>query len=168
MYSLSWWSCSLWVLMYCHRALMMTGRVWVWTPRIRAKRGSSLNWGGCNTRIGKSQSYCSTFFNWGGCNTKIGKPQSYCSTLFNWGWCNTFLGVLVIPDSQASEGQCILHSGHPGVWLGIHLFPVWWVSYATVINQKQKISISALNPGLDGNLILLNFIRNLLIIFTLQ
>lgn len=44
--SRSWGSCSLWVLMYCHRAWMITGRVWVWMPRSRASRGSSLNWGG--------------------------------------------------------------------------------------------------------------------------
>lgn len=37
---------SLWVLIYCHRALMIAGRVWVWTPRSLAKRGSSLNWRG--------------------------------------------------------------------------------------------------------------------------
>jgi hypothetical protein len=37
---------SLWVLIYCQRALMMAGRVWVWTPRSLAKRGSSLNWRG--------------------------------------------------------------------------------------------------------------------------
>lgn len=46
-YSRSWGSCSLWVLMYCHRAWMITGRVWVWIPKRRAKRGSSLNCGGC-------------------------------------------------------------------------------------------------------------------------
>ena len=34
---------SLWVLIYCQRALMIAGRVWVWTPRSLAKRGSSLN-----------------------------------------------------------------------------------------------------------------------------
>lgn len=48
MYSLSWESCSLFVLMYCQRAWMMAERVCVWIPSRRASRGSSLNWGGCN------------------------------------------------------------------------------------------------------------------------
>jgi hypothetical protein len=37
---------SLCVLIYCQRALMMTGRVWVCTPSNRARRGSNLNWRG--------------------------------------------------------------------------------------------------------------------------
>ena len=48
MYSRSAGSCSRWVLMYCHSALMITGRVWVWMPSSRAKRRSSLNCIGCN------------------------------------------------------------------------------------------------------------------------
>lgn len=47
MYSLSWESCSLLVFTYCHRAWMMQERVWVWIPSRRARRGSSLNCGGC-------------------------------------------------------------------------------------------------------------------------
>lgn len=50
MYSLSWESCSLFVLMYCQRAWMMAERVCVWIPSRRASRGSSLNWGGCNRK----------------------------------------------------------------------------------------------------------------------
>lgn len=34
-------------LIYCHKALTITGRVCVWIPRRRASRGSSLYWGGC-------------------------------------------------------------------------------------------------------------------------
>lgn len=45
--SRSWGSWSLCVLIYCHSAWMITGRVWVWMPRSRARRGSNLNWGGC-------------------------------------------------------------------------------------------------------------------------
>lgn len=51
MYSLSWESCSLLVLMYCQRAWMMQERVWVWMPSRRARRGSSLNWGGCGNDV---------------------------------------------------------------------------------------------------------------------
>lgn len=51
MYSLSWESCSLLVLMYCQRAWMIQERVWVWMPSRRARRGSSLNWGGCGDDI---------------------------------------------------------------------------------------------------------------------
>lgn len=51
MYSLSWESCSLLVLMYCQRAWMMQERVWVWMPSRRARRGSSLNWGGCGNNV---------------------------------------------------------------------------------------------------------------------
>ena len=43
-------SCGSWslcVLIYCHSAWMITGRVWVWMPSSRARRGSNLNWGGC-------------------------------------------------------------------------------------------------------------------------
>ena len=39
-------TCSLCALIYCHKAEMMTGLVWVWTPRSLARRGSSLNWRG--------------------------------------------------------------------------------------------------------------------------
>lgn len=45
--SRSWGSWSLCVLIYCHSAWMITGRVWVWMPKSRARRGSNLNWGGC-------------------------------------------------------------------------------------------------------------------------
>ena len=38
--SFSW---SLWVLMYCHKAEMMTGLVWVCTPSSLASLWSSLN-----------------------------------------------------------------------------------------------------------------------------
>lgn len=50
MYSLSWESCSLFVLMYCQRAWMMADRVCVCIPSKRANRGSSLNCGGCNRK----------------------------------------------------------------------------------------------------------------------
>lgn len=55
MYSLSWESCSLFVLMYCQRAWMMADRVCVCIPSKRASRGSSLNCGGCNGKRGKWQ-----------------------------------------------------------------------------------------------------------------
>ena len=45
-YSRSCVSCNLCVLMYCHSAEMITGRVCVWTPKRRAKRWSNLNWSG--------------------------------------------------------------------------------------------------------------------------
>lgn len=47
MYSLSWESWSLLVFTYCQSAWMMQERVWVWMPSSRARRRSSLNWGGC-------------------------------------------------------------------------------------------------------------------------
>ena len=46
MYSLSWESCSRLVFTYCHRAWTMAERLWVCNPSSRARRGSSLNWGG--------------------------------------------------------------------------------------------------------------------------
>jgi len=48
MYSRSAGSCSRCVLMYCHKALMITGRVCVWMPSSRARRRSSLNCIGYN------------------------------------------------------------------------------------------------------------------------
>lgn len=48
MYSLSWESCNLLVLMYCQSAWIMAERVCVWMPSRRARRGSSLNCGGCS------------------------------------------------------------------------------------------------------------------------
>lgn len=46
MYSLSCESCSLFVFTYCHRAWTMAERLCVCSPSSRARRGSSLNWGG--------------------------------------------------------------------------------------------------------------------------
>lgn len=46
MYSLSCESCSLLVFTYCHRACTMAERLCVCKPSSRARRGSSLNWGG--------------------------------------------------------------------------------------------------------------------------
>lgn len=60
MYSLSWESCSLLVLMYCQRAWMMQERVWVWMPSRRARRGSSLNWGGCGSNVIDLQHFFTT------------------------------------------------------------------------------------------------------------
>ena len=51
MYSRSFGSCSRCVLMYCHSALMMTGRVCVWMPSNRARRKSSLNCIGCTPKM---------------------------------------------------------------------------------------------------------------------
>ena len=52
-------SCNLWVLIYCHRALMMTGLVWVCMPRRRASRKSSLNCIGWENKYNWADDYSS-------------------------------------------------------------------------------------------------------------
>lgn len=133
MYSLSWESCSLLVLMYCQRAWMMQERVWVWMPSRRARRGSSLNWGGCGDDVIAlkylSEPPTQEFLHQHQCIGDIVIQGlihcCYVELLWN---CGT---PTPSPGSPASAAGCSAHSRLPAVSPGSRRSPGWWACDAT-------------------------------------
>lgn len=83
MYSLSCESCSLLVFTYCHRAWTMAERLCVCSPSSRARRGSSLNWGGWGKGAHGDEGVERAQAAWdqgrGGGDAVIGAPQERAS-----------------------------------------------------------------------------------------
>lgn len=147
MYSLSWESCSLLVLMYCQRAWMMQERVWVWMPSRRARRGSSLNWGGCGSNVIDLQHFFTT------AHSRAHQTVLYFPRLENGchvrqqslKWCFYRVPVSrdgegvwdvpppprLSPGSPASAAECSARSRLLAVSPGSRLSPGWWVCDAT-------------------------------------
>lgn len=134
MYSLSWESCSLLVLMYCQRAWMMQERVWVWMPSRRARRGSSLNWGGCGNDVIALQHFFFFFF-------------------FTTAHIRAFTSDTLIicappsPGSPASAAECIARSRLPAFSPGSRRSPGWWPCGATETANRHTLTT---HPKLTG------------------
>lgn len=133
MYSLSWESCSLLVLTYCQRAWMMQERVWVWMPSRRARRGSSLNWGGWGDDatlraahfrvLISTQLVLNALQRWREGLQVVSTTTAEESLLLE--------TVASSPGSPASTAECSARSRRPASSPGSRPSPAWWPCGAT-------------------------------------